>query len=395
MTELPSRLPEVLEPLKISAPYLAKGGDRTTLSLVQYPAVGIEESDEKNEILSTWKEWWSRTPWAKDPLSRDPRWGSSSRTGHIWITFGEAADASSGYPYVFCLNCSYALQHPTPKGIGTKHLHNHLKTQSCQLVSSPVHDQLSNFLRQTILPPMTNIPRPIPTYSLEALEKELVRVVVDNCWSFRTVERPSFQRFLRFLQPSTVVVSRYKFESIFQHQFEKASAELLNDLSQGTKISIALDAWSANNHLSFLAIKGYYINTHWQLKEKLLDFIPIRGKHTGTSMAEEVFRVLSSTGTQRRLLAITCDNASNNSTLAQAVQIRLQEESISWSPSENTIPCLAHIINLVVQDIIQHLRLAPSAKDDAGQGLQRCQVNEIRPQISVPNSLRKACTLLL
>lgn len=186
-----------------------------------------------------------------------------------------------------------------------------------------------------------------------------------------------------------MIISRYKFKLAFESQFEKASAELLNDLGQETKISLALDGWASSNHLSFLAIKGYYINTQWQLKEKLLDFIPIRGRHTGALMADEVLKLLSKSELQKKLLSITCDNASNNSTLTQSLQQGLQQLGISWSPSENTIPCLAHIINLVVQDIIQHLRLSAPTELDNMQDLQRQQINEVDANISVPNSLRK------
>ena len=95
-----------------------------------------------------------------------------------------------------------------------------------------------------------------------------------------------------------------------------------------------------------------------------------------------------------RLLAVTCDNASNNGTLTRTLQATLEEDRISWSSVENTIPCLAHIINLVVQDIIKHLQLAASAEVEEGETLQRRHVEEIMPQSSVLNSLRKVCLYL-
>ena len=101
----------------------------------------------------------------------------------------------------------------------------------------------------------------IPVFTAATFEDELVRVVVDANLSFRTIDRPSFQRFIRFLQPNAVINSRYKFKTLFVDKYNKAKATLLNDLPKHTKISIALDAWTSSNHLSFLAIKGYYINT--------------------------------------------------------------------------------------------------------------------------------------
>jgi hypothetical protein len=178
---------------------------------------------------------------------------------------------------------------------------------------------------------------------------------------------------------------------MFKSQFNQAKSSLLHDLGPATKISIALDGWSAANHLSFLAVKAYYINSEWHLQERLLDFIPLRGSHTGRAMAADVIHILSETGMKRRLLAITCDNAGNNRTLGHILEEELEKEDIHWSAKENMVPCLAHIINLVVQEIIRHLKLTASTEVGAREPLQRRHLQDIGGGISVPNSLRKVC----
>jgi hypothetical protein len=60
----------------------------------------------------------------------------------------------------------------------------------------------------------------------------------------------------------------------------------------------------------------------------LLDFIPMRRSHTEVSIAIEVLQALRATNTTQKLLAITCDNASNNSTLTHSVESKLLEERI-------------------------------------------------------------------
>lgn len=120
-----------------------------------------------------------------------------------------------------------------------------------------------------------------------------------------------------------MITSRYKFRNAFETQVKEASAALLQDLGPATKISVALDAWSASNYLSFLRIKVYYINSTWQLQERLLNFILMRGQHTGVSMAEHLLSILTTRDLRYRLLAITADNASNNSTLCRTVQLYL------------------------------------------------------------------------
>jgi hypothetical protein len=75
-------------------------------------------------------------------------------------------------------------------------------------------------------------------------------------------------------------------------------------------------------------------------------------------MARALNNLLIFTGIKDRLLAITCDNAGNNGILASYLEETLENDGIVWSVKENIILCVAYIINLVVQDIILHLKLA-------------------------------------
>jgi len=384
-------LPTILVPFQISAPLTYKGGDRIITEVIQYPTRQNNQELEKG-VVDEWNRWWSNTTWAQGNPNNDPRWNSNNRSSEVWSRFGQAAHVQTGHPYVFCLNCGLLLQHPTPGGIGIKHLNNHRRSKSCQQVLTPLYNQQATATTsQPRRPPIQ--PQP-PVYSTSTFDKELLRVIIANNWSFRTVERHSFQRFIQFLRPETVINTRYYLQQTFKQEFEAAQLSQLRDIGNNTKLSLALDAWSANNHLSFLAIKGYYINSKWQLQEPLLEFSPLRGRHTGYSMATEVLQLLSRTGQKNRLLAITSDNASNNNTLTQSLEQRLGTEGIKWDASENSVPCLAHIINLVVQEIIQHLKLAATTEAIGGEGLQKYQVEDIEKEMSVPNSLRKVCIFI-
>ncbi|KAH7371754.1 hypothetical protein BKA66DRAFT_182365 [Pyrenochaeta sp. MPI-SDFR-AT-0127] len=104
-------------------------------------------------------------------------------------------------------------------------------------------------------------------------------------------------------------------------------------------------------------------------------------------MALELLRVLSTTKTEGRLLAITADNAGNNGTLRTCVKGALRKKDITWKANENTIPCLAHVINLVVQEIIRHLKLTPANEDNGLSTLQKRHISDVQASISVPNSL--------
>jgi hypothetical protein len=47
---------------------------------------------------------------------------------------------------------------------------------------------------------------------------------------------------------------------MFHEQSNAAKRSILSNLNKTTKVSLALDTWTANNYLYFLAIKVYFIN---------------------------------------------------------------------------------------------------------------------------------------
>ncbi|KAJ8105653.1 hypothetical protein OPT61_g10047 [Boeremia exigua] len=311
---IPSVLPTLLVPFCFTGSHLVKGAFPRNISLLKRPQLQNPELDASKEILATWSTWWLTTQWASNATAHKPNWEGPARTGKVWAWFGEAVSTQDGQPYVYCYNCGLVLQHPNIRTIGNKHMNRHLRSQSCRQTGQPVHNH-PNLPLSAYQPQQPRETPKAALYSAAAFETELVRLVIDNNLSFRTIERPSFRRFIQFLRPEAVITSRYKFGQMFQAQFKAAKEALLQDLHGSTKLSIALDAWTAGNHLSFLAIKGYYINKKWKLQEVLLDFIPMRGKHTGVSMAQQVLQVLQATQTTKRLLDPTASTTTGGCSL--------------------------------------------------------------------------------
>lgn len=118
------------------------------------------------------------------------------------------------------------------------------------------------------------------------------------------------------------------------------------------KISITMDAWTSKNSLSFLAIRGHWLDDEWKYQSKLLDFAYVDGEHTGYKQSvilEECLRRLAIPFSN--IIAITLDNASNNDTLFDW----LADHGIL--PATHRIRCMPHILNLAVQDILKLLKV--------------------------------------
>lgn len=68
-----------------------------------------------------------------------------------------------------------------------------------------------------------------------------------------------------------------------------------------------------------MAVTGYFIDSNWEYREVLLGFEPLSGQHTGLNLGGVLWDILQKYDIEDRILAITTDNASNNSTLVESL----------------------------------------------------------------------------
>jgi hypothetical protein len=64
-----------------------------------------------------------------------------------------------------------------------------------------------------------------------------------------------------------------------------------------------------------VAITGYFIDRDWNYRELLLGFEPLDGAHSGVNLSEVLMDIFKKLDITDRVLAITLDNVSNNTTL--------------------------------------------------------------------------------
>ena len=87
------------------------------------------------------------------------------------------------------------------------------------------------------------------------------------------------------------------------------------------------------------------------MKHILLDFIPICERHTGIVFAENIFNTLKEYNIEKKILAVTTDNAANMITFGQQLKIKLENECNNVEFMH--FRCAAHILNLAVQEGIK------------------------------------------
>src|SRR5271154_1295929 len=126
----------------------------------------------------------------------------------------------------------------------------------------------------------------------------------------------------------------------------------------GTSNRIAANHSFPVTMLIILAITGHWIDIKFRLHQELLAFVPLEGHHTGEYMASVVYDVLDEFDIKEKFFCVTTDSASNNLKMVKELSKLLYGRcGIEWDWKTNHIPCLAHIITLVVQKILKPLAI--------------------------------------
>ena len=109
----------------------------------------------------------------------------------------------------------------------------------------------------------------------------------------------------------------------------------------------------------------------------MIGFEPLKNSYTGEHMAGILYNVLERFSITKRLLCITTDNAGNNGTMWKELEELLNNLDVdnSWSSDSTKIPCLAHVIQLVVKAILGAFNIKPAESESVEDDVNGRSVN--------------------
>ena len=118
-------------------------------------------------------------------------------------------------------------------------------------------------------------------------------------------------------------------------------------------IAVTTDIWTNDTgDKSFMAVTIHYLNVSWKLQNILLDFVSMKGSHTGAAISNAMETCLHEMGIISKLVAITRDNASSNNRFLQDFAYSLSQIGIEFDSVQQSVRCFGHILNLAVQSML-------------------------------------------
>ncbi|XP_047342445.1 zinc finger BED domain-containing protein RICESLEEPER 1-like [Impatiens glandulifera] len=185
---------------------------------------------------------------------------------------------------------------------------------------------------------------------------DLAHMIILHGYPLAMVEHVEFKRFVRNLQPLFELVTVNSIEADCNEIYHKERQKVYEMLDKlGSKISISADMWSTKDS-DYLSLIAHFIDYDWQLKRKLLDFIPVDPSHTEETLAENVMNSLMSWDIDRKLFSMTFDMDSTSNNVVNQIRERFcQNRFLLCEGHLFDIRCTANIIKLMVQDALEGL----------------------------------------
>ncbi|GET63171.1 zinc finger BED domain-containing protein RICESLEEPER 2-like [Rhizophagus irregularis DAOM 181602=DAOM 197198] len=183
----------------------------------------------------------------------------------------------------------------------------------------------------------------------------LVDFVATDLQPFTIVENPEFKLLINKLNPHYILPCRQTLKEKFIENYKMRKNVLINEVSQiNSKISLTTDIWTSEiSKDCYLGVTMHYINNNWELKNLLLDLIPVNGSHTAGLITSKLLQILEEFSISNNILALTTDNGSNMIACGNQLATELDQEFNNMAFTHYR--CAAHIINLAVKAGMSHV----------------------------------------
>ncbi|XP_031131905.1 zinc finger BED domain-containing protein RICESLEEPER 2-like [Ipomoea triloba] len=187
-------------------------------------------------------------------------------------------------------------------------------------------------------------------FDQELIRRALCEMIIVDELPFRFVEGQGFRKFILVCCPMFKIPSRWTVSRDILKIYSDERVNLKNFFRTSCqRVSITTDTWTSVQRINYMCITAHFIDHEWKLQKKIISFVPI-SSHKGEYIAKALESCLLEWGL-KSVFSVTVDNASSNDT---AIGF-LKKKMLSWGSTAVRckylhMRCIAHILNLVVQD---------------------------------------------
>ncbi|XP_078442940.1 putative transcriptional regulator tpeD [Wolffia australiana] len=132
-------------------------------------------------------------------------------------------------------------------------------------------------------------------------------------------------------------------------------------------ISLTVDAWTAENGTGLLGSTIHWVDNKWAYREQVLAIREFVRKHDGENMAAIVIQELDEFGLRSKVYVVTTDNAGGNKRMMALMARKIKIGNPNFTTRRH-VPCVAHILNIVIQAAIKNFGVPSAQAVEPNQG---------------------------
>lgn len=186
--------------------------------------------------------------------------------------------------------------------------------------------------------------------------KAIAEMLIIDELPFKFVENEGFRRCMRICVPALQMPSRSTVTRDCYQVFLDEKAKLKSELKKSTlRVCLTTDTWTSLQRMNYMCLTAHYIDENWKLQKKVINFCTVTS-HRGNDIGRAIENCLIDWDL-RNVLTVTVDNASSNDVAIEYLSSKLVKwgDNCILNAKWTHVRCMAHIINLIVQDGLKEL----------------------------------------
>ena len=288
-------------------------------------------------------------------------------TSDVWNHFIKETD-HNGIIWAKCQHCGNRFSGLSKDG--TTHLKNHLNSSKCKR-SQKETGGLEN-------PTVTNGNF---VFDEERSGLDLVRMIIKDGYPLNMVEHECFKILMKNLQPAFKLPSQYTLKDKILCFYREGKEKLCKQFDKVLSFSLILNFWTdCGKKSKYCSFTLQFIEDGPKLTKKNIAIKNVEYNYTGETLFEVVKVVLLEWNIDKKLASITIESSPENGRMVKFLERWLGDQG-NCHPFRGQIfhiPCITHLINLLVKDgldeidyILHKIRQAIKYMSETTDGKQK------------------------